>query len=57
MTFPSLELRSRRKRQRADLYLLEVTGFVDQTLINIEAADYGGEMDPHGADLRGNPLG
>lgn len=27
-----------------------VTGFIDQTLINIGADDDGGEMDPHGAD-------
>lgn len=26
-------------------------------MINIAAGDYGGEMDPHGADRRGNPLG
>jgi hypothetical protein len=32
-------------------------GFIDQTKINIQAGDYGGELDPHGADLRGNPLG
>lgn len=36
---------------------VQVVGFVDQTKLNIEKADYGGEMDPHGADLRGNPLG
>jgi len=36
---------------------IQVVGFMDQTLINIQAGDYGGEMDPHGADLRGNPLG
>jgi len=36
---------------------IQVVGFIDQTLINIKAGDYGGELDPHGADLRGNPLG
>ena len=36
---------------------VQVVGFIDQKLINIESADFGGEMDPHGADLRGNPLG
>ncbi|PPR05572.1 hypothetical protein CVT24_002790 [Panaeolus cyanescens] len=35
----------------------QVVGFIDQTKINILAGDYGGEMDPHGADLRGNPMG
>ncbi|KAF5374485.1 hypothetical protein D9615_009046 [Tricholomella constricta] len=36
---------------------VQVIGFIDQTKINILAGDWGGEMDPHGADLRGNPLG
>lgn len=36
---------------------VQVVGFIDQTQINIAAGDSGGEMDPHGADLRGNPLG
>ncbi|KAF8072318.1 manno protein [Lyophyllum atratum] len=36
---------------------VQVIGFIDQTKINIQAGDYGGEMDPHGADLRGNPMG
>lgn len=36
---------------------VQVVGFVDQTLINIQAGDFGGELDPHGADLRGNPMG
>ncbi|KAF8881371.1 hypothetical protein BD779DRAFT_1546686 [Infundibulicybe gibba] len=35
----------------------QVVGFIDQRLINIKTDDWGGEMDPHGADLRGNPLG
>ncbi|KAH6899344.1 manno protein [Coprinopsis sp. MPI-PUGE-AT-0042] len=36
---------------------ISLVGFVDQRLINIQSDDYGGEMDPHGADLRGNPMG
>ena len=36
---------------------VQVVGYIDQSLINIAPEDYGGEMDPHGADLRGNPLG
>ncbi|KAI0635494.1 hypothetical protein C8Q77DRAFT_1097743 [Trametes polyzona] len=36
---------------------IQVVGFIDQTKINIKADDGGGELDPHGADLRGNPLG
>ncbi|KDR69389.1 hypothetical protein GALMADRAFT_145439 [Galerina marginata CBS 339.88] len=36
---------------------VQVVGFIDQTLINMKKEDYGGEMDPHGADLRGNPMG
>ncbi|KAF9220446.1 hypothetical protein BS17DRAFT_787441 [Gyrodon lividus] len=36
---------------------IQIAGFIDQTQINMAADDYGGELDPHGADLRGNPLG
>ncbi|KAG5642762.1 hypothetical protein DXG03_002141 [Asterophora parasitica] len=36
---------------------VQVVGFIDQSKINIKGDDYGGEMDPHGADLRGNPMG
>jgi len=36
---------------------VQLTGFIDQTKIDLQASDYGGELDPHGADLRGNPLG
>ncbi|KAG5651405.1 hypothetical protein H0H81_008763 [Sphagnurus paluster] len=36
---------------------VQVIGFIDQTKINLKSDDFGGEMDPHGADLRGNPLG
>ena len=30
---------------------IQVTGFMDQTKINMLRGDAGGEMDPHGADL------
>ncbi|EUC58738.1 macrofage activating glycoprotein, putative [Rhizoctonia solani AG-3 Rhs1AP] len=36
---------------------VQVTGRIKQTGINIAAKDNGGELDPHGADRRGNPLG
>jgi hypothetical protein len=36
---------------------VEVVGYIDQTKLNLQADDYGGEEDPHGADQRGNPLG
>ncbi|KAF9009824.1 hypothetical protein BDZ89DRAFT_1095114 [Hymenopellis radicata] len=36
---------------------LQLTGFLNGPNINIQAGDFGGELDPHGADLRGNPLG
>jgi len=36
---------------------VQVIGFIDQSKINIKSDDFGGEMDPHGADLRGNPMG
>ncbi|CAE7147072.1 unnamed protein product [Rhizoctonia solani] len=36
---------------------VQVTGHIKQVNINIAANDNGGEMDPHGADRRGNPLG
>ncbi|KAG8747026.1 hypothetical protein FRC10_002826 [Ceratobasidium sp. 414] len=36
---------------------IQVVGFIDQTQINLQKDDGGGEMDPHGADQRGNPLG
>ncbi|KAG6889085.1 hypothetical protein C0995_003938 [Termitomyces sp. Mi166 len=36
---------------------IQVSGFINQSRINLKHGDYGGEMDPHGADLRGNPLG
>jgi len=36
---------------------VQITGLIDQTVLNITAGDYGGELDPVGADYRGNPLG
>eukprot|EP00753_Platysulcus_tardus_P001069 PLAT11020.1.p1 GENE.PLAT11020.1~~PLAT11020.1.p1 ORF type:complete len:369 (-),score=-19.98 PLAT11020.1:217-1323(-) len=36
---------------------IQIVGFIDQKQINIASDDFGGELDPHGADLRGNPLG
>ncbi|TRM70237.1 hypothetical protein BD626DRAFT_391411 [Schizophyllum amplum] len=36
---------------------VQVVGFIDQSKINIQTDDFGGELDPHGADLRGNPMG
>ncbi|KAF8148879.1 hypothetical protein B0H34DRAFT_624590, partial [Crassisporium funariophilum] len=36
---------------------VQVSGFMDQTKINMIKGDAGGEMDPHGADRRGNPMG
>ncbi|KAG8821384.1 hypothetical protein FRC20_010241 [Serendipita sp. 405] len=36
---------------------VQVTGLINQVLIDIAASDDGGELDPHGADQRGNPLG
>lgn len=36
---------------------IQVTGWITQQYVNIEKDDSGGELDPHGADQRGNPLG
>jgi hypothetical protein len=36
---------------------VQVTGTIKQQNINIASGDDGGELDPHGADQRGNPLG
>jgi len=36
---------------------VQVTGYIQQDLIDLQADDSGGELDPHGADERGNPLG
>ena len=32
-----------------------MVGWLDQEKLNIKGDDSGGEMDPHGADQRGNP--
>jgi hypothetical protein len=36
---------------------IQVTGQFNQVGIDLNPSDYGGELDPHGADLEGNPLG
>jgi hypothetical protein len=36
---------------------MQVVGFIDNNAINLASNDPGGELDPHGADLQGNPLG
>ena len=36
---------------------MQVTGVGDLTKINIPRGDEGGELDPHGANGRGNPIG
>lgn len=36
---------------------IQIVGFIDNTAIGLSATDSGGELDPHGADLQGNPLG
>ncbi|EGG09539.1 uncharacterized protein MELLADRAFT_124013 [Melampsora larici-populina 98AG31] len=36
---------------------IQIVGQIDQTVLNLKSTDPGGELDPHGADLRGNPLG
>jgi hypothetical protein len=36
---------------------LQVTGHIKQAAIDLKDGDEGGEMDPHGADEQGNPLG
>jgi len=41
---------------RAPSYTL-FTGHINQVNIGLQSNDYGGELDPFGADLRGNPLG
>ncbi|KAG0148730.1 hypothetical protein CROQUDRAFT_60275 [Cronartium quercuum f. sp. fusiforme G11] len=36
---------------------IQIVGFFNQKVLNIKESDTGGELDSHGADLRGNPLG
>lgn len=36
---------------------VQIYGLFDGTKINIQDQDYGGELDPHGAENLGNPIG
>jgi len=36
---------------------IQVTGFIKNSGLSLDPTDEGGELDPHGADLQGNPLG
>ncbi|GAA5861024.1 hypothetical protein JCM8547_008010 [Rhodosporidiobolus lusitaniae] len=36
---------------------IQWTGHINMTALNLASDDTGGELDPHGADLAGNPLG
>ncbi|KIM89738.1 hypothetical protein PILCRDRAFT_194685 [Piloderma croceum F 1598] len=36
---------------------IQITGHLNQTGVGLASNDTGGELDPHGADLAGNPLG
>ncbi|GAA6011203.1 hypothetical protein JCM11491_006755 [Sporobolomyces phaffii] len=36
---------------------IQISGYIDQTTLGMTKDDSGGELDPHGADLLGNPLG
>ncbi|KAF8879511.1 hypothetical protein CPB84DRAFT_1852061 [Gymnopilus junonius] len=36
---------------------IQAVGFINNTGIGLDPTDSGGELDPHGADLQGNPLG
>ncbi|THH00280.1 hypothetical protein EW145_g7111 [Phellinidium pouzarii] len=36
---------------------VQVVGFIDQTKVGLNADDEGGELDPHGDDEQGNPIG
>jgi hypothetical protein len=36
---------------------VQVSGTLNQPGLGLAEADTGGELDPHGADLAGNPLG
>ena len=41
---------------RTEAYI-QVVGLFNQSSINLDPTDGGGELDPHGADFLGNPLG
>lgn len=36
---------------------IQITAWIDQTKVGLLPSDQGGELDPHGADGLGNPLG
>lgn len=36
---------------------IQVSGFINNVALSLDPGDDGGELDPHGADLQGNPLG
>jgi hypothetical protein len=36
---------------------IQIVGFIDNAALGLDPTDTGGELDPHGADLQGNPLG
>lgn len=36
---------------------IQVVGFINNAALDLDPTDSGGELDPHGADLQGNPLG
>ncbi|KAF8873666.1 hypothetical protein CPB84DRAFT_1894024 [Gymnopilus junonius] len=36
---------------------IRAVGFINHTCIGLSSTDSGGELDPHSADLQGNPLG
>jgi hypothetical protein len=41
---------------KTPLYV-QISGMWDGTTVNIPAGDTGGELDPHGAENKGNPVG
>ncbi|KAK7018182.1 macrophage activating glycoprotein [Favolaschia claudopus] len=36
---------------------IQIVGFIDNSALSLASTETGGELDPHGADLQGNPLG
>ena len=36
---------------------IQVSGFIHNDALGLKSSDGGGELDPHGCDLQGNPLG
>jgi len=36
---------------------VQFVGMINQEMVNLDPTDMGGELDPHGADEQGNPLG